>query len=555
MAVSGVILGMLAWPSIDLAHPWALLGLAGIPVLWWLARPPRPRRRIATAHMAQWASALARLRRRPVRFASLRFWLLAIGLGLVALAATDPCVGRVDGPLRLAVVLDGSASMGALNRGGVRVVERASERLRNALAEQVPPWVDVRYALVSPSGATTGGDPAVLERWLGVVGAGHGSVAQPRVDAVVERLLSTEESRPGSAPAVLAVHDGRGIGRVGPGAATFIVGWDGPSTNAAIVGCRIDDRWPLAGLAVELDLQLAAAERADGYRLEVATEEAVAAREPIAVEFERSSDRLWTARVRLDLSRRLGGAVVFSIRGPAEDALALDDRVEIWVPPPPAPDVAVLGDGPYLRAAATMLADLGQGRVVAADAPRAGFVLAEGGRLEQRPLRSITFGTAFAAAGSEAQPARTAPRTVDWDRRHPILRGLDLSELDVERALPAARLGDAEEVLIEGDGGPLCVLNRRGVHFAFRLADSNLGLLAAFPQLLRRCLIHAYGAGARARVVGLPLLDARESALEPVASDLREQPLPMFGHPGFRIGPVLLGLAALALAVRLYIRP
>jgi hypothetical protein len=53
--------------------------------------------------------------------------------------------------------------------------------------------------------------------------------------------------------------------------------------------------------------------------------------------------------------------------------------------------------------------------------------------------------------------------------------------------------GEPGEVLIATEGEPLAVVRRHeggaSVHFAFALGESNLGLLPAFPSLLRRAFL------------------------------------------------------------------
>ena len=51
----------------DLTDPERLWWLLLLPVLYFLARPPFPRRVVSTPHMVQWTRAQERLGRRPVR--------------------------------------------------------------------------------------------------------------------------------------------------------------------------------------------------------------------------------------------------------------------------------------------------------------------------------------------------------------------------------------------------------------------------------------------------------------------------------------------------------
>ena len=63
-----------------LQHPEYLWALAALPLMWWMSRPPAPRRRVWTGHLEQWQLAMQSLRRRPPRGSWLRFVLLAVAL-------------------------------------------------------------------------------------------------------------------------------------------------------------------------------------------------------------------------------------------------------------------------------------------------------------------------------------------------------------------------------------------------------------------------------------------------------------------------------------------
>ncbi|MFK7740181.1 MAG: hypothetical protein AB8H80_07645 [Planctomycetota bacterium] len=259
----------------------------------------------------------------------------------------------------------------------------------------------------------------------------------------------------------------------------------------------------------------------------------------------------------LDIERTAaGGALVVQLRMPG-DRLPTDDVRRFELPPLPAPRIAVFAEGdagPFAAVAAEALADEVAGEVIApevAAGQAVGLLLVDGGAIPMVPgsVRALTFGSRLmavpAAAGDsgagrravgnpgEGDPATRnpatrnpatgnpatgnpasenpapepwpAPQPIEWSRTSPLTRGLDLSELRLERAwlglLPPA--GPGVEPFLWADVGagaslPLACLVRgpRGVasvHFAFRLQDGNLPLLAAFPQLLRRAFVASYG--------------------------------------------------------------
>ena len=105
-----------SFAAVILEHPERLWALLILPVLYWLARPPRPRRVVATAHLAVWDAALRRLGRRDARFRRLRFWLLAVAAIAVVFATAAPRLADRAGPRRYVVVLDRSPGTGPAER-------------------------------------------------------------------------------------------------------------------------------------------------------------------------------------------------------------------------------------------------------------------------------------------------------------------------------------------------------------------------------------------------------------------------------------------------------
>jgi hypothetical protein len=90
------------------------------------------------------------------------------------------------------------------------------------------------------------------------------------------------------------------------------------------------------------------------------------------------------------------------------------------------------------------------------------------------------------------------------------------------------------------------------MHLAFRLQDSNLPLLAAFPQLLRRAFVRSYGEAATSIVspTGAPASERNLSA--PAVGEDRALPEFAVAEQGLAQWFVLAGL--LALALRAFVR-
>jgi hypothetical protein len=192
---------------------------------------------------------------------------------------------------------------------------------------------------------------------------------------------------------------------------------------------------------------------------------------------------------------------------------------------------------------------------IAGPAEPASLIVADGGIHEAKgPWRGITFGTRSESSPLRSEQIVVRPVIIDWERSDPLTSGLDLSELVVTTCL-AGDFGGAGRTLIAAEHGPLAVATTEGaqrrVHFSFRLGDSNLPRLAAFPQLVRRAFAHAWGGGQRTRILGPNPLDAAESTLQ-AAGPRVARPLPRFAEPGSELAvPFLIG-ALLLLALRIY---
>ncbi len=84
-----------------------------------------------------------------------------------------------------------------------------------------------------------------------------------------------------------------------------------------------------------------------------------------------------------------------------------------------------------------------------------------------------------------------APRIVDWDLAEPILRSVQLRDLQVRRA-QMVEVGEGVKPLVYANGSPiLSTLDTgrlRAVHLGFDLLDSDLPLRVAFPVLMANIL-------------------------------------------------------------------
>jgi len=535
---------------VDLTRPSALLLLALIPLLWWLAIPPRPRVAHATAHLSLWEVALRRLGRQSERFRHLRFWLLATALAAVAMAAAGPFVrGRV-GPDVLAFVIDNSASMGAREPDGRPTLDHVIDRIRRVVPS-LPSGVRLRWGFLGVDGEPVvgrGRAPDLLEALDGVQPVRGRALDLSRVSAA---LAASEHPE----IAVWTWTDARGAAwSLDDGGAVEWVGADA-LPNAGWLRVAVEDSWPLPSIRFVGEFAWSGGASRPGVAVEGDALDGV---EIAAVE-ELSADR---ARITIRASRRRGGEVSLRFTAPGggspwSDALSGDDVVPVAIAPPGASRIGVRRGGSgspstWIERSAGLLAELTGGSVVpAGPGEEVDLLLLEEGALAAPVPRSCTFGTAF--GGSAAPSAGLPPVLVDWDRRHPLTAGIDLSELTVRRKA-GVQLPEGE-VLIAGDAGPLAVARDgpggRSVHFGFGLEDSNLPYLAAFPQLLRRVL--TWISGIETRPLEIYRGDTDEVRLVRDESSVR-RPLPDLATPDRSLVGLFMLLALASLAVRSHLR-
>lgn len=524
-----------------LQHPEYLWALAALPLMWWMSRPPAPRRRVWTGHLEQWQLAMQSLRRRPPRGSWLRFVLLAVALIAAAFAAAGAQAAGRPGPQRLVVLLDASASMAA-ERDGVSAFDRARQKLAARL-RALPAHVEVVLL-------RCGGD---LRRRYGEAARNLNDVGRPSGELAVD-LAELADSLRDAGTEVWVCTDGQGQVRLPTRGGLDV--YDARGDNASLLALRVEDQWPLPELVIEADVVVHAAAGAEVQVVAVGAVEGGEQRR--AVEWSDSQ----VATVRFEL-RRLPSGGDLSLRvALAGDVLAGDDARTLRLPPLPAPRIAVLQDeaaGPFAAVAADVLAAEVRGQVVApAAGGEVGLLLVDGGvaGLAAGAARAITFGARLL---DQPEPeAWLSPQGLDWDREHSVTRGLDLSELEIDRAWRGV-LPEGEALIWTEESGrrePLAVLAQgdgvASMHFAFRLRDANLPLLAAFPQLLRRGFVRSYDQAAN--------LVPDEAAVAAGELDLRyaqpatSRPLAEFGAPPESLARWCLACGLLALALRSLLR-
>lgn len=468
--------------------------------------------------------------------------MLLLAFAASVLAFCGPTHGGRTGPTALAVLIDSSASMrasGAWREARARLAERLAA---------LPPGVDVRVASCGAEVDLLSGTPDEILAALPQDPTGAGAVD---LEQLGKELAGSQDTT-----AVWTLTDGLGPTLPPRDGALTLVGAE--VDNVGLVAMQLDDRWPLPEVQVEVTVQSFAAASVS-VRLAVAGGVEQAA--PQQLELPPGGAR----RVELSLRRAGGGELRLFLDG-HRDAFAADDELRALLPEPPAPDVAVRVDdegGPWLGVAAAALAAEIGGAVVPGDAgSSAAFLLVDGMAQprEAEARRALTFGTRLGTQPAVPADFGGQARVVDWDRDDPITRGLDFSELEVTHCLREAALGGGRVLIAgeleDGTAVPLLVARQAedgaSCHAAFRLADSNLPLLAAFPQLLRRCFAYSYGTAAVAVPGPGNLVDPDESELRR-RTTARDRPLPAFGREGASLVVPLLLLALAAMALRVYL--
>ena len=520
-----------------LTHPDRLWWLLLLPLLWFLALPPRPRRVVLTAHLPQWLAAMLRQRRRPPRFRRWRFLLLVLATIAAVLAHAGLQARALPGKTRLVAVLDASASMAAATADQPSAFSRAVQLLRRRLAD-VPEDVDVRVVRIGAQLTLATGAAA---RAFATPGEPAGAPCLPLQDAVAAASAGDT--------ATWVLTDGQH----GLPAADAVTAHGARAGNFAIAAVQVQDHWPLPQLELSVTLASYADVEASG---ELLVQGPVQAMAPIAVSLQPDQRRSYALSLQRDGT---AGELSLQLCLPG-DALPADDWFRCPLPALPRPQLMVLaeaGTSPALQAAAEVLAhELGGAVVPAAADTAAGFVLVEGGQVPLPPgqLRAVTFGTRLS---TEAGVPWQVQAITDWDRGEPLLLGLDFSDLRVDTAWRG--LLPEGQPLLWGSGSdgvpePLLVLARgeraASLHFAFRLADSNLALLPAFPQLLRRALLAAYGSVALPPVALQPEGESELRGLPPP----QDQPLPAFSRAGRSLAPWCLWFGLSCLCLRAWLR-
>lgn len=203
-----------------------------------------------------------------------------------------------------------------------------------------------------------------------------------------------------------------------------------------------------------------------------------------------------------------GAAGTLRARLDVTDDLAVDNSALVLLQPRRQVNVLLVSAGNLFlekalnAIAGVSLAKTDPGASVAASASRYDLIVLDGKAPAGLPEkgRFLFIGTGGSAAPVTVSGRVQHPSILDWERRHPVTRFLDLSDVRIAEAL-AARPLPWGQTLAEGESGPLLVAGEkeglRSLFLGFDLTRSDLPLRVAFPMLLANAVDWLMDATAR----------------------------------------------------------
>ena len=495
----------------SLANPWGLLALLGIPIiLYWHRRAANDRRLVPL--VALWRPGAAQapdaVRRRVDAILLLRLAVVAA----VALALAQPG-WPVPATARHVLLVDASASMGAREPGGLRFA-RAIEAAQETL-DRLPASAEAMIVRGGTPPTVVHGfsrDRSALRAALAAVRVGE---APRNLSAGLLLARREADAAPGLIHVVSDAPDPKAVEREAerlgvPEGGLRLRQVGDPADNLGIV------RLEAAPLS-QSPLDYAVVAMVANYTRETRTVEVglylprgVRERRRLSVEPGERKAVPFTVPAVPWLEARLEGNT---------DALQLDDRASLVLPIAPLRVLYAARGDRFLDAAIRAHPRVEVQRIAPerlspeqCTSVGADVAVVDGPTLPpdcRVPLLAF-------AATRPSESARAVP-IVEWQRGHPLLRELDLSEVLV----PAdAVLAGGEGALIRSADGPVAraslVEGVRRVELAFSADRSNIGQTPAFPILVARALEW--------------LADRRVSALNLTVGELLRVPVP----PGWR---------------------
>lgn len=196
---------------------------------------------------------------------------------------------------------------------------------------------------------------------------------------------------------------------------------------------------------------------------------------------------------------------------PARDALDADDHAWSWVQPVRPVSVLLVGPGNrFLERVLALLPGAHTERVTPAGWPAVAsrvaqfdVVFFDGWAPPEPPPRAFFVNPPAGSTPFVVEATRLNPAVTDWNREHPLFRGLVLRDLQIERG-SVLREEPGDVRLLGSPSGPLALArvdgDRRWIGWGFDFARSDLPLRLAFPQTIVNTLLWMR----QGRAVGAP---------------------------------------------------
>ncbi|MEK7338847.1 MAG: VWA domain-containing protein [candidate division NC10 bacterium] len=489
-------------------NPLALLFLLGVPLLLILYTVRRRRLEATVSSLLLWVLPAGEPQGRTL-FRRLRLPLiLLIQILLVtalALAlARSGFLTRTAGFGRAVLIVDTSASMQATDERPSRFARALGEA--RAVLDRLAPGEEAILIAAGPR-------PTVAVPLTREVGELRTGLARLRTQdggadlAAALRLAAAFAE--GAGPTEVHLFTDGASGQALPALPRSVdlrvhpVG--GPAPNVAITGLRVRKNY-YSGAQHELFVALAnTGQKTVTFPLVVTLEGARLSRQQVTLPPQTRRSLI------VPLSHRGGGAL--EVTAEVADALAVDNRAWALLPPPRTLRVLLVTRGnlfleqalrsdPQVELALSppplFDGDPGEYDVVVLDG--AAPALLKRGRYVL--LNAVAGNTPLEVTGTIRNPV-----IVDWDRSHPAMRFLDLSQVVIEEALRVRPLAGGR-ALIESTLTPLALAFEEGglrmVFVGFDPVRSDLPLRAAFPLFLSNAIRWLYPT----RLEDLPLQTA-----------------------------------------------
>jgi hypothetical protein len=477
--------------------------LGAIVLLYMLKLKRQPR---AVSSTLLWRTALRDLQAnapwQKLRSSPLMWLQLAI-VALAVLALARPAITMLAGSGQtLAIVLDGSASMGARDVAPTRFESAKAEarRMINGLGDGDAGTIilaGARTRVLSPLSS----DKNALRRALD-----RASVEDARCDLREALTLASSLLRGKKASQIVVLSDGGATPIASLPLENVGVQWvrvGRRNDNAAVTA--LDVARPYArGAKPQLFATVANySAKARTVELELKRNGTLVAAREISVPGAQSGKAGTSSQLFESLPFEDG---LFEIGFDVDDDLAADNRAFATLAPSRTRQVLLLGDNPFLERALELDGSVQLSRGRAADfqsAPKTRFDVVVCDGVEPPPgLRAANL-LVFRALG-ESVPVEEVgkaagdvarPEIVNWDRRHPVTRGASWSDLKIAQARRVRSRGWGL-ALVESVASPLVVagtrrvpgasgqgqdVTQRVVWVGFDLRDSDLPLRVAFP--------------------------------------------------------------------------